>query len=89
MAKIGADIGQLQALKATFDKEAEDVGRLMSALDRQIQQDNTWWIGPAADKFRNEWNGTFKPNLQKLQAALKEAGTEVENRRRAIETAGS
>ena len=58
-------------LKATFDKESDDVGRLMSAIDKQIQQENTWWIGPAADAFRGDWNGTFRPNLQKLQQALK------------------
>ena len=89
MSKIGADIGQMQALKAAFDKEVEDVGRLMSTLDRQVGQDATWWVGPAADKFRGDWNGVFKPNLQKLQEALRQAGTEVENRRRAIEAAGS
>jgi uncharacterized protein YukE len=87
MSKIGADIGQLQALKQTFAKEAEDVGRLMSALDRQVT--DAWWVGPAADRFKSDWNGVFKPNLQKLQQALTDAGTEVENRRRAIETAGS
>ncbi len=89
MSKIGADIGQMQALKAAFDKEVEDVGRLLNTLDRQVKQDATWWVGPAADKFRGDWDGMFKPNLQKLQEALRQAGTEVENRRRAIEAAGS
>ena len=87
MAKIGADIGQLAILKQTFDRESQTVLELTRTIDGQLG--NTWWIGPAHDRFAADWNSSFKPNLQRLQEALTSAGAEVERRRTALEQAGS
>ncbi len=89
MAKIGADLGQLQVLKQTFDRQADAVTQLTRAIDTQVAEGNTWWVGPAADKFRGDWRGTFKTNLSRLEEALRDAGREIDNRRQALERAGS
>jgi WXG100 family type VII secretion target len=89
VAKVGADLGQLAVLKQTFDRQAEAVVQLTRSIDSQIAEGNTWWVGPAADKFRGEWRGTFKSNLAQLEQALREAGMEVDRRRQMLEQAGS
>jgi hypothetical protein len=60
---------------------------LMSSISGQLG--NTWWLGPAADRFRSAWDGEFKPMLTRLNAALMEAGAEVNRRQQALHQAGS
>ena len=43
----------------------------------------------SADRFRSTWSSEFEPVLRKLQAGLQEAGTEVQRRKDALQTAGS
>ena len=87
MSTIGAEMGQLQQLKGTFDKEAQDVERLRAAISKQVGA--TWWKGPAADRFRNAWHGQFEPSLKSLHNALHEASAEVQRRHHALTQAGS
>jgi uncharacterized protein YukE len=87
VARIGADIGQLASLKRTFDAQSRAVQDLTRSVAGQVDQ--TWWIGPAADKFKAEWRSSFEPTLRRLEAALQEAGLEVERRRSQLEQAGS
>ncbi|HJR46019.1 MAG TPA: WXG100 family type VII secretion target [Actinomycetota bacterium] len=87
MSTIGGEIGQLQSLKANFDRQSQSVNELTAAIRGELG--NTWWKGPAADRFRDAWSGEFEPALRKLEAALQEAGTEVARRREALIQAGS
>lgn len=87
MGTIGGELGQLQALKASFDRHAQALEELRSSIRGDL--DGTWWKGPAADRFRQSWSGEFDPALRKLQAALHEAGTEIARRREALIQAGS
>lgn len=87
MSTIGGEIGQLQSLKANFERQSASVHELTAAIRGELG--NTWWKGPAADRFRDAWAGEFEPALRKLEAALQEAGTEVARRREALIQAGS
>jgi len=87
MAQIGAQMEQMQSLKGTFDREAGQVGELLSTLSNQVGA--TWWVGPAADRFRDQWNSQFAPTLRQLQSALQEASGEVQRRHDALLQAGS
>jgi len=84
--QVGAELGQLKALKKSFDANAQKSVDLMSSVRGQLE--STWWKGPAADRFRQSWKGEFEPALKKLDAALKEAGTEVQRRHDALQAAG-
>ncbi len=85
--QVGAELGQLQSLKKSFDANAQKSVDLMTSVRGQLE--NTWWKGPAADRFRQAWKGEFEPALKKLDAALKEAGGEVQRRHDALQRAGS
>jgi WXG100 family type VII secretion target len=87
MSKIGAELEQMQQLRSTFDRNAQSVNQLNSSISGQVS--NTWWVGPAADKFRAAWEGEFRPALKKLEQALMEAGQEVQRRHDALQQAGS
>jgi WXG100 family type VII secretion target len=87
MATIGGELDQLAALKSTFDREAGLVADILSTIRSQLG--NTYWEGPAANRFRESWQSEFEPMLQKLQNQLGEAGQEVSRRREGLVKAGS
>jgi uncharacterized protein YukE len=87
MAQIGAEIGQMQSLQSTFTRESANVAELTSTLTAQVGQ--TWWVGPAAERFKGQWESEFRPMLQRLQESLDACSQEVQQRSHAIEAAGS
>ncbi|MGH2807397.1 MAG: hypothetical protein ACRDKT_08975 [Actinomycetota bacterium] len=87
MTTVGGEIGQLQALYASFEREAQAVQELAVRIRGEL--DRTWWTGAAADRFRSSWGAEFEPALRRLHAALAEAGTEVHRRTEALLEAGS
>ena len=86
MPQIGGTIEEMQTLSAKFTSESGTVAELTSSIDAQVN--NTWWIGPAAERFKEAWGSQFKPTLAKLQAALDEASSEVRKRADALQQAG-
>ena len=87
VAEIGAEIGQLRALKATFDREAQAVQDLAGRVRGELGE--TWWKGPAAERFRDAWGSQFEPTLRQLEGALHEASAELNRRTEALLRAGS
>jgi uncharacterized protein YukE len=87
MSQVGGNLEQLVSLKGKFTTEAGDVQRLVSQISGAI--DNTWWIGPAAERFKGSWNSDFRPALGRLQEALLDAAREVGNREQALRNAGN
>ena len=82
---MGGDLAQLDALRKIFTDQVQAVDVLRGAVDGTLG--STQWTGPAADRFRNEWASTFVPALRRLQDALTENASVVQNRREAIQTA--
>lgn len=87
MPQIGATIEEMQTLQAAFTRESGTVDQLSSSISGQVGA--TWWVGPAAERFRSEWEGEFKPMLARLSVALQECSQEVGRRSEAIAAAGS
>jgi WXG100 family type VII secretion target len=87
MPEIGAIIEQMDALRATFNRESATVAALTDSISSQVN--NTHWVGPAAERFRGTWEGEFRPMLARLQAELDQCSAEVASRAQRIEAAGS
>ena len=87
MSQVGGNLEQLTSLKQKFTTEAGDVQRLVSQISGAIEY--TWWIGPAAERFKGAWNSDFRPALNRLEQALQEAAREVGNREQALRNAGN
>ena len=84
---IGAELEQMQGLRASLDRNGAQVSEVAHAIRGQLA--STFWRGPAADRFRQAWDGEFEPALRRLQDALAEAGQEVQRRHDALQQAGS
>ena len=48
------------------------IAQLMSTVDRTIR--STTWQGPARQRFEQEWKGSFKQTLHRLDEAFGSAG---------------
>ena len=58
MAQLGADVEQLDQLSRKFDQEAQQIAQATQQISSQVN--STWWKGPDADRFKNEWEGDVR-----------------------------
>ena len=75
MAKLGADVEQLDTLAKKFDQESEQLTQAISQIGSQVK--SVWWEGRDADRFRSEWEGTYSSQLRRISEALKQVGQGV------------
>lgn len=87
MSMLGANPEQMRQLASTFRTEAGHVAELRTRMGASLG--TTAWTGPAADRFREEWEGAFATALLRLEQALHENATTVDARLQAITTATS
>ena len=71
MAIWGADVTQLKALGTKLQAGSQEIDNQKSMLTKALA--STQWMGPDADKFRNEWNGEHVANLNRISQALQQA----------------
>ena len=75
MAQLGLDPEQMAALQKSLTREAGTIRTLSKQLDGQLK--GAWWKGTDSDRFRAEWDGTHRAQLEKVSAALDEASKKV------------
>ncbi len=68
MAQLGLDPEQMGTLQKAMQRDAGAIRTLAKQLDGQLR--SAWWRGPDADRFRSEWDGTHRSQLEKVAAAL-------------------
>ena len=71
MAQLGADVEALDQLARRFNEEAQKIQQAISTISSQI--DTTWWQGPDAERFRNNWQSSFRGQLQRIGESLGQA----------------
>lgn len=84
---FGANLADLEQLRALFDSKAGEVQGLERSLSAKVAPGATAWEGPGADKFRAAWEQEFAPALRNLREALSQAGVAVAKYRDNIEMA--
>lgn len=75
MAQLGADVDQLDDLSTAFKNAAAQLGDIMNQIGGKV--DGAWWQGGDADKFRADWQGSFRTQLQNVCTAFEDTGTHV------------
>jgi WXG100 family type VII secretion target len=83
---FGADLGQLRQLASKFDKDGDTLNSLIASLNGDTNGSNEIWKGPAADRFRGEWND-LKPTFDKFVQTLHEAAKAIRTNADNIESA--
>jgi uncharacterized protein YukE len=72
MTMYGANPEQLTTLGTTLTRQIDTIAQLMSTVDGVLA--GTTWQGPARERFVEDWNGSFKQALGKLDDAFGLAG---------------
>ncbi|MEI7886064.1 MAG: hypothetical protein WCJ04_01630 [Actinomycetes bacterium] len=75
MAQLGLDPEQMAALQKSLQREAGTIRTLARQLDGQLK--SAWWKGTDSDRFRSEWDGTHKTQLERVSIALEDAAKKV------------
>lgn len=83
----GADLGDMERLRATFTRNAGEVRTLQSQINGVVH--SAAWTGSAADSFRAQWDGEFSAGLRRLVEALDAQANVVAKRAEAIRIATS
>ncbi|MFF7450638.1 MULTISPECIES: WXG100 family type VII secretion target [unclassified Streptomyces] len=82
----GADLGRLRDLSKLFNRKATDLQALIKALETATTESTSYWKGPKADRFRDDWHDvkpTFDKWVTTLNEASKSANTSADNIERA------
>lgn len=69
MAMYGADVTELRALAARFDRTADQLDTNRMAVGNAIQV--SAWVGPFATRFRAEWNSEHSARIHNAAQALR------------------
>lgn len=72
MTMYGANPDQLNNLGLTLNRQIDAIIQVMSTVDSVLN--GTTWQGPARERFVDDWNGSFKQALAKLNEAFAMAG---------------
>lgn len=71
MAQLGLDPEQMGTLQKAMQRDAGAIRALSKQLDGQLR--SAWWKGTDADRFRADWDGNHRAQLEKVSAALESA----------------
>lgn len=85
LGMLGANPAEMEALHARFATSSMEVADLTTRVEAAVQ--STSWTGPAADRFRAQWEGEFRAALGGLRAALEDNAAFVRARLDAIHQA--
>jgi len=72
MTMYGANPEQLSALGRALQQQMAAIDAVMHTVGSALA--GTTWTGPARDRFEQEWNGTFRTALGRLNQAFDGAG---------------
>ena len=75
MPQLGLDPEQMGVLAKSLQREAGTIRALSRQLDTQLR--GAWWQGPDAEKFRGEWDGDHRTQLERVATALDTAAKVV------------
>jgi uncharacterized protein YukE len=75
MAQLGLDPEQMGALQKAMQRDAGQIRTLTKQLDGKLR--SAWWKGTDADRFRADWDGNHRAQLEKVAVALEAAAKVV------------
>jgi hypothetical protein len=87
MAIWGADVAQLKTLGTKLQAGSQEIDNQRSMLTKVLA--GTQWLGPDAEKFRNEWNGEHVAALTRVSQALQQASQQANRNATEQESASS
>jgi hypothetical protein len=68
MARIGADVEQLEGLAMEFLNASRSLEGMTKQIGARVAE--TWWEGTDAKQFKDSWASDFRVQLDKVASAL-------------------
>jgi uncharacterized protein YukE len=84
---IGMDIQAVRALANQLHTDADEIDRIANTLTTQLG--NAHWVGSDANNFRDNWNSSYRAQLNTVSTALRDAATCANNNATQQEQASS
>jgi WXG100 family type VII secretion target len=72
----GGKTGEMREMAKLFTRNAGKLNEIIKDLNGRTVNSNDIWKGPAADRFRSEWNDA-RSSFQEMHQALNDAGKAV------------
>lgn len=81
----GADPDQLNELGVTLKRQIDAITTVIATVHGCFA--DTAWTGPARERFEQDWNGSFRTALTRLNEAFALTGQECVGRAQALRVA--
>jgi WXG100 family type VII secretion target len=81
---IGGDPEEMRRMARMFNDNAGKLDGIVKDLNSRTVDSESIWRGPAADRFRGEWDQA-RGSFEKMVQALEQASTAVKQNAAAIE----
>ena len=78
MSLYGANPEQLAGLGRSLTNQIQQIDAIVATVNSALA--GTTWMGPARDRFEQDWNGTFRGALTRLDEAFRSAGQDCISR---------
>lgn len=75
----GLDTTETRSQAQQMDANAENLGALVNDIGALME--SVLWLGPGAQRFKSDWDGSMKPQMQQASETLR--GNAAEMKRRA------
>lgn len=86
MSQLGINEEQMSQLESQLRQRSSELQQLRTGMSSTVE--NTWWVGPAGERFKNEWQSNYAASLAKLSDLLEQLSAEVRQRKEAFQAAG-
>lgn len=74
----GLDTGWARQNSRGMDASAQQLGSMVANVTQLLG--SVVWVGPAAHRFKQDWDGSLSPELQAAQQSLAESASELHRR---------
>ena len=74
----GLDTQYSREASRGMEQGAQDLGSMVSDISALV--DEVLWIGPAAQRFKGDWDGSLRPELSAACESLSDSARELHRR---------
>lgn len=74
----GIDTGYARQSSREMDASAQDLGGMVGNISALLE--SVVWIGPSAKRFKQDWDGSLRPELEAASRSLSESAGELQRR---------
>jgi WXG100 family type VII secretion target len=68
---------QMRSSAGQYDNEAEEVGQMISRMDRMLADLQQEWRGAASEAYAARWNGDLKQSFKNAQQLITEIASSL------------